>query len=254
MSLPLAMLLPLSLGLASPAPPPSGGSPGGASPWPAGPLAQKPAADASRRFPLRREGGGTRGACAARLLAHLVPPDGHVDPGAAGILGVIEAEAPLQIPPPRPKAKPTAKPMASPKPAAQPLVLRWPGGEWMAPARPGASLRLLRLSGPAPVGEWFSFPACEGSAEPVAPPPSSQLRPSPGGPAPAAVAARAADARSRAALAELWRQCGRSVASQPLLAFWGFDALADQLPASLPVVCAEAPLTAPRSPRPADGR
>ncbi|MEB3167781.1 MAG: hypothetical protein VKK97_03520 [Synechococcaceae cyanobacterium] len=239
MSLPLAMLLPLSLGLASPALPPSDG-----------PLAQKPAADSSRRFPLRREGGGTRGACAARLLVHLVPPDGHLDPGAAGILGVIEAEAPLPIPPPRTKAQSKA----SPAPDAQPLVLRWPAGEWIAPARPGASLRLLRLSGPAPTGEWFSFPACEGSTDPVAPPASSQLRPSPGGPAPAAAAARAADARSRAALGELWRQCGGSVASQPLLAFWGFEELADQLPARLPVVCFQAPPTAPRSPRPADGR
>lgn len=248
MPLRLALLLPLSLGLAAPAPLPPGGGPDLSGAGAA--LAQKPAADPSRRFPLRREGGGTRGACAARLLAHLVPPDGHLDPGPDGILGVIEAEAPRQIPQPRPSSSPNAIPWTG---AVQPLVLRWPAGAWIAPARPGASLRLLRLSGPAPGGEWFSFPACEGTAHPVAPPPSSQLRPSPGGPAPAAVAARAADARSRTALAELWRQCGGSVASQPLLAFWGFEELAHQLPASLPVVCAEAPPTAPRSPRPVAG-
>jgi hypothetical protein len=218
--LPLALLLSLTLGWATP-------------PLPQQPLAQAPSGDPSRRFPLRREGGGTRSACAARLVAHLVPPDGQIDPGEAGILGVIEGEAPT--------------PMA-------PLVLRWGGGEWVAPGRSGASLRLLRLAGPAPRGEWFSFPACEGIADPVAPPPSSQLRPSPTGSSPAAAAARDADAGSRAALAALWRACGAQVASEPLLALWGFSDLADQLPARLPVVCAEAPLTAPRSPLPADGR
>ncbi|MEB3254784.1 MAG: hypothetical protein VKJ05_00205 [Synechococcaceae cyanobacterium] len=231
LALPLALFLPLSPGLAPLALASGGGDP-------------------SRRFPLRREGGGTRGACAARLLVHLVPPEGHVDPGPDGILGVIEAEAPRQIPQPRPESRPNSLSSTG----VQPLVLRWPAGEWIAPARPGASLRLLRLAGLAPQGEWFSFPACEGSADPVAPPPSSQLRPSPGGAAPAAAAARAADARSRAALAALWRQCGAWVDSAPLLAFWGFADLAGQLPARLPVVCAVAPPTAPRSPLPAAGR
>lgn len=238
MVIPLALLLPLSLGFAPPPPL-------------AGPLAQTPSGgDPSRRFPLRREGGGTRGACAARLVAHLVPPDGHFDPGAGGILAVMEGEAPRESL----ESKPNAKGMATQPPSAAPLVLRWPAGEWIGPARPVASLRLLRLAGVAPVGEWFSFPACEGSADPLAPPPSSELRPSPSGPTPAAVAARAADSRSRAALAELWRHCGGQVASQPLLAFWGFADLADQLPATLPVVCAVASPTAPRSPLPADGR
>lgn len=223
MVIPLALLLPLSLGFSPPQ---------------SLPLAQAPSGgDPSRRFPLRREGGGTRGACAARLLAHLVPADGHFDPGNDGILGVIEGEAP----------------QASTRGVTS-LVLRWPAGEWIAPARPGASLRLLRLAGPAPVGEWFSFPACEGNADPVAPPPSSQLRPSPSGPSPTAAAARAADARSRAALAELWRHCGREVASQPLLVLWGLANRVDALPANLPVVCSVEPSTAPRSPRPAADR
>ena len=229
MVLPLALLLPLSPGVA-----------------PAAQVAQVAQAprggDSSRRFPLRREGGGTRTSCAARLVAHLVPQDGHVDPGPGGILGVIEGEAPR-----------------APQTRVAPLVLRWRDGWQIEPARSGASLRLVRLAGP-PVagplwaGEWFSFPACEGTAEPSAPPASSQLRPSPTGPSPAAVAARAADAGSRVALAELWRHCGGQVASQPLLAFWDFSHLADQLPASLPVLCSQAPPTAPRSPLPADGR
>lgn len=235
MVLPLARLLPLALLLPL--------SPGFAPAAQGAPVAQAPSGgDPSRRFPLRREGGGTRTFCAARLVAHLVPQDGHFDPGPGGILGVIEGEAPR-----------------APQKRVAPLVLRWNDGWQIEPARSGASLRLVRLAGP-PVagplwaGEWFSFPACEGTAEPSAPPASSRLRPSPTGPSPAAVAARAADASSRVALAELWRHCGGQVESQPLLAFWDFPHLADQLPASLPVVCSQAPPTAPRSPLPADGR
>lgn len=235
MVIPLALLLPLSLGFATPA----------------AQLAQAPSGgDPSRRFPLRREGGSTRTGCAGRLLAHLVPPDGHFDPGAGGILAVIEGEGPRESP----TSKSSPKGIANePRPVA-PLVLRWSGGWQIEPARSVASLRLVRLAGPSPVGEWFSFPACEDTAEPSAPPASSQLRPSPSGPAPAARVARAADAASRAALGELWRQCGGRVASQPLLAIWDFSDLASKLPDTLPVVCSQARPTAPRSPLPADGR
>jgi hypothetical protein len=230
MVIPLALLLPLSPGFASAAPAAPAAQAAQAAQAPSG-------GDPSRRFPLRREGGGTRTSCAARLVAHLVPQDGHFDPGPGGILGVIEGEA----------SRAPRKPLA-------PLVLRWRDGWQIEPARSDASLRLVRLAGPPVAGEWFSFPACEGTAEPSAPPASSQLRPSPTGPSPAAVAARAADAGSRVALAELWRHCGGQVASQPLLAFWDFPHLADQLPASLPVLCSQAPPTAPRSPLPAHGR
>jgi hypothetical protein len=180
------------------------------SPPPPAPLlaqADRGSSDRSRRFPLRREGGGTRGACASRLVAHLVPPESRLDPGPLPILGVIEGE--------------------SPEPA--PLVLRWSGGERIEPARPGASLRLLRLTAPVAPGLWESFPACEGSAEPMAPPARSLL-----GPAPAAAAT---DGAARDALGALWRRCGERVATAELLAHWSYPHLADRLPATLPVVC-----------------
>lgn len=165
-------------------------------------------ADRTRRFPLRREGGGTRGACAARLVAHLVPPGGQLDPGPAPILGLIEGD--------------------SPEPA--PLVLRWPGGEAIEPARRGASLRLLLLPGTVGNGLWESFPACEGSAEPQAPPARSLLSPAPG--------AAAANRAAREALRALWRQCGQRITTATLLATWDYPHLADQLPPTLPVICA----------------
>lgn len=41
-------------------------------------------------FPGRRVGGGTRGECTARLLAHLVPASSVFGPGATTTLGVLE--------------------------------------------------------------------------------------------------------------------------------------------------------------------
>jgi hypothetical protein len=205
-----AMLPPLPLALWSTPPPP---------PPPAPPLlvaqSDRGSSDRSRRFPLRREGGGTRGACASRLVAHLVPLDGRLDPGARPILGVIEGE--------------------SPEPA--PLVLRWSGGERIEPARRGASLRLLLLSAPVGSGLWESFPACEGSAEPMAPPARSLLGPTPGTAAsPGAAASPERDALD--ALRRLWSRCGERIATAELLATWDYPHLADRLPPDLPVVCA----------------
>ena len=162
--------------------------------------------DRSRRFPLRRESGGTRGACAARLLAHLVPEDGVLDPGPQPLLGLIEGDGPEPVP----------------------LVTRWPGGESIQPARRGASLRLLRFSASLGAGLWESFPACEGSAEPQAPPARSLLASGPGD---------AARRSAREDLRALWRQCGTSVNTADLLARWGYSHLADRLPATITVVC-----------------
>jgi hypothetical protein len=172
--------------------------------------------DRSRRFPLRREGGGSRGACASRLVAHLVPADGVLDVGPRTILGVIEAE--------------------TPEPA--PLVLRWSGGEWIGPARRGASVRLLLLNRLSGAGLWESFPACEGSAEPQAPPARSRL----GTIAPAPASAPAAQSSAAAldaptALRDLWRRCGGRVDTAGLLATWDYAHLADRLPPTLAVLC-----------------
>ncbi|MEB3168445.1 MAG: hypothetical protein VKK97_06900 [Synechococcaceae cyanobacterium] len=170
-------------------------------------------ADRSRRFPLRRESGGTRGACAARLLAHLVPEDGRLDPGPQPILGLIEGDSPEPVP----------------------LVTRWSGGEWIEPARRGASVRLLRLPEPGGQGLWESFPACGGSAEPQAPPARSLLGSAPGSSRPAP-----ADGAARAGLLTLWRQCGQRVSTAELLASWDYAHLAERLPPTLPVICATA--------------
>ena len=47
-------------------------------------------------FPGRRVGGGTRGECAARLLAHLVPSDSVFAPGPALTVAVLEGPPPTR--------------------------------------------------------------------------------------------------------------------------------------------------------------
>jgi len=178
------------------------------------------ASDRSSRFPRRREGGGTRSVCAARLLAPLVPAEGRLALGKPPRLGLIEGPAP--------------------QPA--PLVLRFGASRLLLPPRAGASLRLVPLPPALPRAlaaagwdtPWESFPACEGDGEPVAPPALGWL----------GSATSPADPRTEAALADLWRLCGTSVATAEVLARFGYGHLQAQLPERLPVHC-EVPVQAP---------
>lgn len=163
-------------------------------------------ADRSTSFPLRREGGGTRAACASRLVAHLVPEAGVLDPGVPPLIGLVEGE--------------TAQPV--------PLVVRLGARSWPVALQPKASVRLFQLPPGALEGLWESFPACEGSQDPVAPPARSLLRKAEAG---------AAEGTNQQALARLWRHCGSAVATEEVLRDWAYPHLASQLPAVLPVVC-----------------
>lgn len=65
------------------------------------PLAASAQPDLRSTFPGRRIGGGTRGECSARLLAHLVPSSSVYAPGAGLIIGLLEGPTaqprPLQV-------------------------------------------------------------------------------------------------------------------------------------------------------------
>lgn len=168
--------------------------------------------DSSRRFPLRRESGGTRSVCVSRLLAHLVPVNGLLDPGSAGLIALIEGE--------------------SPQPSG--LVLQLAGrAPWVLPPRP-AGIRLLTLPPSFPPGLWESFPACNASAEPEAPPARSELvhRGDPD------------NRRLQLALLDLRRHCGGVVPRDGLLPVFGYEHLREQLPPELPVSCDSYPAAA----------
>lgn len=65
------------------------------------PLAAVAQPDLRSTFPGRRVGGGTRGECSARLLAHLVPSSSVFAPGAGLTIGLLEGPTaqprPLQV-------------------------------------------------------------------------------------------------------------------------------------------------------------
>ena len=46
--------------------------------------------DLRSQFPGRRVGGGTRGECSARYLAHIVNPDSIFSPGKSGLLAILQ--------------------------------------------------------------------------------------------------------------------------------------------------------------------
>jgi hypothetical protein len=171
-------------------------------------------AERTRRFPLRREGGGTRAACASRLIAHLVPETGELDPGNGTLIGLIEGAAPQPVP----------------------LVLRATGQDWVLAAKGTATLRLFRLPQPPDGSLWESFPACEGTAEPLAPPARSLLlRPG----------TRPGDRPYQVLLQGLWRRCGQTMATGEAIKGWGYDHLLDRLPKDLVVVCEPLPPSNP---------
>jgi len=163
-------------------------------------------ADRTRRFPLRREGGGTRAACASRLVAHLVAETGELDPGNRLVIGLIEGSTPQAVP----------------------LVLRMAGQDWVLSSQGTATLRLFRLPQPPDDSLWESFPACEGTEEAVAPPARSLLlRPG----------TRPADRPYQDLLGGLWGSCGRTMATEAVIRGWTYEHLLNRLPKELKVVC-----------------
>ncbi|MEB3322281.1 MAG: hypothetical protein VKI81_05610 [Synechococcaceae cyanobacterium] len=193
---------------------------------PAGPLR---AQENPSAFPGRRVGGGSRGECTSRLVAHLVPARSVYAPGATPTLGVLEG--------------PTARP--------RPLVVSFrPPRVGAAVSRPPAPAR--RTLPPAPAGitlfsipplqastVWESAYQCEpegrgGSANPldfvsaVAPPATTLL----------VKDGIAPDPKVQAGLRELRRSCGSQVATAQVAATFDLgDLISAEWPARLPVRC-----------------
>lgn len=169
------------------------------------------AADSTRSMPANREGGGSRDACQARRVVHLVPLSDRFAPDEARRLAVLEGSAP--------------------RPA--PLQVRIGSlGVWTLPPEP-VGIRLFTI--PAVTTEllWESSPLCTSAQDPIgAPPARSWLLPRN-----AATADQEADNRVRLQLLNLTRHCGSTVETASLLRDFDLAHLASSLPAQLSVRC-----------------
>ena len=181
-------------------------------------------------FPGRRIGGGTRGECTARLLAHLVPASSVFAPGSGGSLGLLEGP----VATPRPLLL-EFRPLTSSGSADTARTARVSRDLPAAPA--GVTLFTL-AAGTGGATVWESSYRCgmEGSAaadplafvEAAAPPAVSLL----------VGDVTAADKASQAALARLKAACGSSVPRQQVAEAFGLgDLVSADWPAQLPVRC-----------------
>lgn len=179
-------------------------------------------------FPGRRVGGGTRGECTARVLAHLVPASSVFAPGSSGLVALLEG--PTANPRPITVAFRQANAAGS-SDSAKGLQLT----RELPASGAGVTLLQLPLKGAT---VWESSYRCDeeasGSADPLAfvssaaPPAVSLLL----------LDTTSADASLQAKLAELKASCGRSVSRDQLAKSFDLtDVTGSDWPAQLPVRC-----------------
>lgn len=180
-------------------------------------------------FPGRRVGGGTRGECTARVLAHLVPASSVFAAGSSGLIGVLEG------------------PSANPRPVAISIRQVNAAGSSDAARRltaqrelPASSAGVTLLTIPLKAASvWESSYRCEsGPGDPddplnmvtaVAPPAVSLLL---------ITDVTPADAALQGKLTGLRALCGKTVAREQLAtAFDLGDVITADWPAQLPVRC-----------------
>ena len=173
-------------------------------------------------FPGRRVGGGTRGECSARVLAHLVPDTSVFSPGATGDLALVRG------------------PSAQPVPLS--VILKAQRAEGVEdlrrfPARP-AGITLLRIPSIQDAVVWESAFACESHDSTTADAMSFVETASPPALSLLVAAPEPADLAVQQDIAALRQQCGASVPTAETLARFGLADLAtDQWPTHLPVDC-----------------
>ena len=174
-------------------------------------------------FPGRRVGGGTRGECSSRILAHLVPNDSVYSPGESGDLGLVQG--------------PIANPVS--------LTMTFSPNEGEGVERrrvldaSSVGLILVRGIGVNRPTIWESTFDCNAddqsaSADPlsfvetVSPPAISLLLPQ----------QEPSDVSVQNALVSLRQNCGSTVPAQATLAQFGLaDLITKDWPTQLPVRC-----------------
>jgi hypothetical protein len=179
-------------------------------------------------FPGRRVGGGTRGECTARLVAHLVPKFNVFAPGSSGLVAILQG----------------------PSANLSPLIVAFKPANSTGVVQPGASLLESRELPPAPVGlvllkapssagvvQWESSYRCDGGVADTDP----LNFVSAGAPPAVSLLVKAAEPVDRLIQAELaqWKtQCGGTIAREQVAKTFGLDELlGPDWPAQLPLRC-----------------
>ncbi|MDM7951910.1 MAG: hypothetical protein QUV07_01640 [Cyanobium sp. CZS 25K] len=187
--------------------------------------------DLRKSFPGRRVGGGTRGACSSRLLAHLVPASSVFAPGKDRFLGVLEgpsaSPSPLEI---------TFRPLSGRGTVEGSMAS---GQRRVLPASaPG--ITLLTLPPVKVPTMWESSYVCPEAAAPPTPADPLNFVAADSPPALSLLVAEASkeDAAVQASLARLHRSCGSSVPREEVGAAFGLsDLITAQWPERIPVRC-----------------
>ena len=188
------------------------------------PLASLAQSDLRNTFPGRRMGGGTRGECSARVLAHLVPANSVFAPGTTRTIGILEG------------------PTAQPRPLQVVFTPATPGGgsgsRRELPAS-GPGVTLLSIAAVQNATVWETSQRCEQSAssgedsgldfvETASPPAKSLL----------VSDVQPADQQAAASLQTLKAACGRTGASTTVAKAFGIgDVITPEWPQELPVRC-----------------
>ena len=173
-------------------------------------------------FPGRRVGGGTRGECSSRILAHLVPNSSVYSPGGSGDLGLVQG------------------PIANPVSLTMTFTPNSGGGVESNRVLDAASVGLIVVRG-AGIDRptiWESSFNCNGDdqsasdplsfIETVSPPAVSLLMPQP----------ESSDVSVQNALKKLRQSCGATVPAEATMAQFGLaDLLTKDWPTELPVYC-----------------
>jgi len=188
------------------------------------PLPSQAQSDLRNTFPGSRMGGGTRGECSARLVAHLVPANSVYAPGATGIVGILEGPTgsprPLQIAI-KPEGKSAGTPIQRDLPATGPGVTLVSIG-----AVQGAKVweTAYRCDQAEASGGGLGLDFVETASPPARSLLVSDVQP--------------ADQRVAASLQTLKASCGKSVATTTVAKAFGLeDAITAEWPQQLPVRC-----------------
>ena len=180
-------------------------------------------------FPGRRVGGGTRGECSARLLAHLVPEGSVYSPGTTSHLGLLQGPTantvPLEI-----AFRPMEGSRSNEKANENVSIIELPAST--------AGITLIKVGSLQFPTVWESSYRCGDddalSSDPLAfvqtaSPPAVSLLISD---------SEAADVTTQQALENLTPQCGGTVSTKDFAKDFGLDDVIDSSwPAVLPVRC-----------------